>query len=226
MSALPPPNADRPSDSPSSRDRFYVGRLIDHGVSRHEHHSNGPPQYYVKILDRDGRQHTIWGGGGLQSAVRNAKTQPQLNELVGVRENHIEPESAVYRSRQQGVVVAERRQDSPRSKWVVERLDFFNERKAAARALRDASLPRHDAVKVHRDLEGAYMVLDEGQKYAREEIKSEEGQRRFLSLLRETLARTVERAAPLPISEQRINAAAAQKRTAVQHSKDTGLARE
>jgi len=221
----PPPNADRPNDSRSSRDRFYVGRLIDHGVSRHEHHPNGPPQYFVRILDKHGQQHTIWGGGGLQSAMRNAQTQPQLNELVGIRENHFDPSSAVYRRFQNGVVVAERREDAPKPKWVVERLDFFHEKKAAARALRDESLPRHDAVKIHRDLMGAYMVLDEGQKYAREEIKSEEGQRRFLSLLRETLARTVERAASLPISEQRINAAA-QRRTAVQHSKDTGLARE
>lgn len=210
-----PEQLNRPPDAHASRgghDRFYVGRLIDHGISRHEYHPNGPPQYFVKLLDKHGQQLTIWGGGGLQAAFRGAKTQPQLNELIGVRENHFEAASAVYRSRQNGVVVAERRNDAPKPQWVVERLDYFHEKKAAARTLREDSLPRHEAVKVHRDLESAYTILDVGQTYAREKIGTEEGRKRFLTLLRETLARTIERAVPLRISEQQVNATPAQHR--------------
>lgn len=213
-------------DRPSS-DRFYVGRLIDYGRSRHEHHSNGQEAFYVKILEDGGHQRTIWGGGSLQAAFQKSRTQPQLNELVGVRENKIDPTSVVYRARNRdGQVAAERRLETPKPHWVVERLAFFDERAAAAKALRDASLPRRDAVLAHRDLIGAYMVLDEGARHAAETIKTPEGQARYLQLLRETLARTVERAAPLPITEEQIKAKLSERRAEAERTRNPGAARD
>jgi hypothetical protein len=81
---------------------------------------------------------------------------------------------------------------------VVEKLSFFDARAAAARALRDTSLPRREGIQNHRKLLGAYWALDTGQKLAEERIKSLEGRVRFMSLLRETLAATLERGEPLP----------------------------
>lgn len=227
MAAADPPNgAPSTQDRPSS-DRFYVGRLIDYGRSKHEHHSNGPEAFFVKILEDGGHQRTIWGGGGLQSAFTKSKTQPQLNELVGVRENNIDAVSVVYRQRNAGgQVIAERRTETPRPHWVVERLAFFDERAAAANALRDTSLPRRDAVRAHRDLLGAYLILDEGAKHAAQDIKSPEGQARYLALLRETLARTVERAAPLPITDEQIQAKLAERRAEAERTRNPAVARD
>jgi hypothetical protein len=111
----------------------------------------------------------------------------------------LDPVTVVHRKRdREGNVIAEKSLDTPRPHWIVEKLAFFNERIAAARALRDTTLSRREAILNHRELLGAYWALDTGQKVAEEKIKSPEGRARFMSLLRETLATTIERGEPLP----------------------------
>lgn len=111
----------------------------------------------------------------------------------------MDPVTVVHRKRdREGNVVAEKSLDTPRPHWIVEKLSFFDERLAAARALRDTTLSRREAIQNHRELLGAYWALDTGQKVAEAKIKSPEGRTRFMSLLRETLAATIERGEPIP----------------------------
>jgi hypothetical protein len=192
--AQPPPT---PSLRPHS-DRLTVGKLIDHAPARHEFHSQGHPSYYIKLLTADGPR-TVWGKG-LERALQRSKTQPQINDFIGIRENNASPVSVVSRTRNaDGLVTATRQWDTPRPQWVVEKLEEFDLRAAAARALRDPTLSRREAVTNHRELAGAYWILDTAHKHAAQKWPlNPHTQQRFLLELRETLAQTIERGVELP----------------------------
>jgi hypothetical protein len=203
---MPPPDTDRPeSPRPASpdgalrpqKDRLYVGQLIEHGPARHEFHPRGSPSYFVKLKTPGGVQ-TLWGKS-LEGAFARSKTQPQLNDVIGLRENNLDPVSVVVRKQVDGVVVATRQFDTPRPHWVVEKLEEFDRRRFGAEALRDPTISRRDAVSSHRELEGFYWVLDAFQKVAERRIKEPERQQVFMKLTREALALAFERAEPPPI---------------------------
>jgi len=178
-------------------DRLTVGKLIDHGRARHEFHPRGHPSYYVKILTDDGPR-TIWARG-LERALQKSRTQPQVGDVIGIRENNIAPVSFITRTRNaEGVVVATRQTDTPRPHWVIEKLEDFDLRAAAARALRDPSLSRREAVVNHRELAPAYWLLDAAQKYALGRWENSKTRETFVTAVRETLALTIERGIELP----------------------------
>jgi putative DNA primase/helicase len=185
-------------DPPRPRqDRLYMGKLLEHNRSNYEFHPKGPQSYYIKLLTDSGVQ-TLWGKG-LEKAFADSRTKPKLGDLIGIRENNLDPVSIVTRKQVDGVVVASRQYDTPRPHWVIEKLEEFDRRKFAAQALRDPTIPRRDAIMSHRELLGFYWVLDAGKKVAEEKISHPEGQKRFLALMRETLARAVERGEPAPL---------------------------
>lgn len=192
-----PRNAPRAELPRPSHDRLTIGKLIDHGRARHEFHSRGEPSYFVKILTDDGPR-TIWGKG-LQRALLKSRTQPQLGDMVGIRENNLAPVSFVMRTRNaEGLVVATRQTDTPRPHWVVERLEDFDLRAAEARALRDPTLSRREAVMNHPGLKRAYLLLDTAQKRAAERWQNPRTQETFVAEVRETLALVLERGMELP----------------------------
>jgi len=190
--------AARPQEAPRPDvDRLTIGKLIDHGRASHEFHPRGHPSYYVKILTDDGPR-TIWGRG-LERALQKSRTQPQVGDVIGVRENNLAPVSFITRTRNsEGVVVADRKVDTPRPHWVVEKLEDFDLRAAAARALRDPSISRREAVINHRELGPAYWLLDAAQKYAAGRWESPTTREAFVGAVRETLALTIERGIELP----------------------------
>lgn len=189
-----PPDPPRPGV-----DRLYFGQLIDHGPSPHEFHPKGPPSYYVK-LKTDHGVVTLWGKG-IERAFADSKTKPKLDDLIAVRENNYDPISVVVRKKQvDGVVIPERKYDTPRPRWVVEKLEEFDRRRFAAEALRDPTISRRDAVGRHRDLHGFYNVLDVAQKFATRRMQEPERRQGFMKVMREILAVAFERAEPPPIS--------------------------
>lgn len=196
--ATAPGGAPTLSESPRpSTDRFTVGKLIDHGRANHEFHSSGHPSYYVKILTDDGPR-TIWARG-LERALQKSRTQPQVGDVIGIRENNLAPVSFITRTRNaEGLVVATRQTDTPRPHWVIEKLEDFDLRAAAARALRDPTLSRREAVLNHRDLAPAYWLLDAAQKYAIGRWENAKTRETFVGAVRETLALTIERGIDLP----------------------------
>lgn len=196
--AAAPRGTRSPSEPPRPPiDRLTVGKLIDHGRARHEFHPRGHPSYYVKVLTDDGPR-TIWARG-LERALQKSRTQPQVGDVIGVRENNIAPVSFITRSRNaEGVVVATRQIDTPRPHWVIEKLEDFDLRAAAARALRDPSLSRREAVVNHRELAPAYWLLDAAQKYALDRWENSKTRETFVTAVRETLALTIERGIELP----------------------------
>lgn len=201
--ASPPSNTGSARDRVGAElrpevDRLTVGKLIDHGPARHEFHPKGPPSYFVKILT-DAGPRTLWGKG-LEGAFQRSRTQPQIDDFIGIRENNLDPVSFITRTRNKdGVVVATSQLDTPRPQWVVEKLEDFDLRAAAARALRDPTISRRDAVLSHRELAGAYWILDSAQKHAADKWpQSPQTRQRFLQEVRETLALTLERGIEIP----------------------------
>ena len=191
------PHGVTPASPRPSIDRLTVGKLIDHGRARHEFHPQGHPSYYVKILTDDGPR-TIWARG-LERALAKSRTQPQVGDVIGVRENNIAPVSFITRTRNaEGLVVATRQADTPRPHWVIEKLEDFDLRAAAARALRDPTLSRREAVLTHRELAPAYWLLDAAQKYAADRWDNPKTVQTFVGAVRETLALTIERGIELP----------------------------
>lgn len=189
----PPPQGAREAASVPAQDRLVVGKLLDHGRAPHEFHRNGPTSYYVKLLMEHGEQKTIWGGG-LEAAFKRSRTQPQPGDHIGIRQNNLDPVSFVVRRRNnEGLVVAKTSTDTPRPHWIVEKLEEFDMRAAAARTLRDPTISRREAVIAHRELQGAYWILDTGQKLAMEKWQKPEVRAAFMKALRETLAATLER---------------------------------
>jgi len=196
--AAPPRGAPAPTQSPRPPvDRLTVGKLLNHGRAPHEFHARGHPSYFVKILTDDG-ERTIWGRG-LERAFAKSRTQPQVGDAIGIRENNLAPVSFITRSRNsEGLVVATRRTDTPRPHWVIEKLEDFDLRAAAARALRDPTLSRREAVTNHRELAPAYWILDAAQKYAVDRWQNPKTRETFVAAVRDTLALTIERGIELP----------------------------
>ena len=196
--AAVPRSTPTPSESPRpTNDRLTVGKLIDYGRANHEFHPRGHPSYYVKILTDDGPK-TIWARG-LERALQKSRTQPQVGDVIGIRENNLAPVSFITRTRNaEGLVVATRQTDTPRPHWVIEKLEDFDLRAAAARALRDPTLSRREAVLNHRELAPAYWLLDAAQKYAIGRWENAKTREAFVGAVRETLALTIERGVDLP----------------------------
>ncbi|MFL6605766.1 MAG: hypothetical protein ACJ8R9_31195 [Steroidobacteraceae bacterium] len=224
---MPQRNPNQAGEPPRPReDRLYVGQLLEHARANYEFHPKGSPSYFVKLKTDHGVQ-TLWGKG-LERAFAESKTKPKLGEIIGIRENNLDPISVVARKQVDGVVVATRQYDTPRPHWVVERLDEFDRRAFGARTLKDPTISRRDAVINQPELLPFFWVLDAMKKTGDSRIKDPERREVFMRLARQGLSLAYERfeAAPLPpgaaqqarramdqLAEKRATAAEAPART-------------
>lgn len=178
-------------------DTLLVGTFLAHGPAPYQFQQNAEPSYYIRIDTQRGPQ-TVWGRG-LEKALARSQTKPRIGEPIGVRENGTDPVTVRYPQRDdKGTTITQRTAHTPRPHWVVERREFFDERLAAARMLRDKRVHPRDAVKAFPDLVGAYFVLAAAGDLIRERTQVPAHHQRFLALVRESLARTVEIGEPLP----------------------------
>lgn len=177
--------ADPGARADAASDRLIVGKLLSHGRAPHEFKAGAPPSYYLRIETQRG-ERTLWGVA-LERALARSESKPKIGEQIGVRENGAD--RAARASAQAG---------APRRHFIIERREFFDERLAAAKLLRDSSIHPREAVEAFPDLVGAYFVLASASALIRERSASTDVQSRFIALVRESLARTVEIGEPLP----------------------------
>jgi hypothetical protein len=171
--------------------------LLKHGPAPFEFQAHGAPSYFVTMRTERG-ERTLWGRG-LERAFIESRTQPQPGEAIGIRENGIDPMTVIMRERDPaGQVRLEKRLETPRGHWLIERREFFDERAIAAQALRDPRVSRREAVRNHPELLGAYWALDSAGKIAQARIANPASRQRFVTLVREALAHATERGEPLP----------------------------
>jgi hypothetical protein len=189
--------AERLEDTsrPLSGDRLSVGRLVDHGAARHEFRERAELSYFVK-LQTDRGLRTFWHPA-LKTALEESVTQPKIGDQVGVKENSIEPVTVVVRKPgPNGQTV--RSYDSARTHWVIEKRERFDELADAANLLRNPKVHPRDAVRTHRELLPAYIILDSARKHANARFDDLENVEQHVAFVREALALTVERGEPLP----------------------------
>ncbi len=197
-SSAPPSGAPRSADA-SSRDRPkrpITGRLIDHGAAVYRHDPHERMSYFVKVETPEGERE-IWGVD-LKRALKESLTQPKIGDEIGlrairrdtvtVREIERDPEGKVLGHKPLGV---------HRNRWIAEKQEFFAERAAAARTLRDPSIDPKQAARRHPELVGTYLQMHAAQLAARQ-FRDPQDQEKFVSLVRTALADAVARGEPLP----------------------------
>jgi hypothetical protein len=173
-----------------------TGRLIDHGVAAYRHDPQEPLSYFVKIETSDGERE-IWGID-LKRALKESLTQPKIGDEIGLRAVRRDTVKVQGRERDsEGKVVGQVPLEAHRNRWIVERQDFFAERAAAARTLRDPSVDPKQGARRHPELVGTYLQMHAARIAARQ-FRDPQDQERFVSHVRSALADAVARGEPLP----------------------------
>jgi hypothetical protein len=173
-----------------------TGRLVDHGVAAYRHDPQEPLSYFVKIETSDGERE-IWGID-LKRALKESLTQPKIGDEIGLRAVRRDTVTVQERERDsEGKVVSQKPLEAHRNRWIVERQDFFAERAAAARTLRDPSVDPKQGARRHPELVGTYLQMHAAQIAARQ-FRDPQDQERFVSHVRSALADAVARGEPLP----------------------------
>jgi hypothetical protein len=179
-----------------ARDSLIVGRLIDHGAATYRHQAREPMSYFVKLETERG-ERTVWGVD-FERAFKESLTKPQIGEEVGLRAVRQDPVTVKARRRDaDGQEVADQDLDTHRNRWIIEKRAFFEARAAAAEIVRDSTIDPREAVRQHPELASAYLHLRGAEEVAARRIRDPADQRKFVSLVRNTIADSVERGEPL-----------------------------
>ncbi len=193
------------------RGSLIVGRLADHGRATYLHNPREPMSYFVKLETARG-ERTIWGVD-LGRAFRESLTKPQPGDDIGLRAVRQDPVTVKTQQRDaDGRVLGQKDLTTHRNRWIVEKRVFFEERKAAALALRDPNVEPKRAVLDHPALVGTYLSLRAAE-LAAKQFRDPQDQQRFVVLVRNALADSVARGEPLPPVRLREQSAAEQPST-------------
>jgi putative DNA primase/helicase len=194
--AEPTPGAPR-----ERRGGLIVGRLTDHGRATYQHDSSASMSYFVKLETARG-ERTIWGVD-LERAFRESLTKPQPGDEIGLRAVRQDPVTVKAPQRDaDGRVLGAKDLATHRNRWIVEKRAFFEERRAAARIVRDPSIEPKRAVDTHPALVGTYLNLHAAE-LAAKRFPNSQDRERFVGLVRHALADAIARGEPLPAARLR-----------------------
>jgi hypothetical protein len=178
-----------------SNDRLIVGRLDSHGAANYQFRADQSPSYYLKVVTNRGVE-LLWGKD-LARALAESRAKPKIGSVVGVR-----------RAGYDAITLPERRDDTGhitepkrtvrRNQWIVESPEFFTDRARLARRVRDAQQDARNAVQGHPELASTYLSLRGAQEIAERRIKDPKDRERFVALVREAIAKSINHGEPLP----------------------------
>jgi hypothetical protein len=97
-----------------------------------------------------------------------------------------------------GRIVTEEAHYAHRTRWIVEKVQFFAERARLARRLRDEQADVRETVRAHPELKSSFLSVRAAQEFATRRIADPKDRERFLSLMREAMAASIHRGEPLP----------------------------
>lgn len=177
--------------------QLIVGRLQEHGRAPYQFRPDQDLSYYAKVVTMGGVK-LIWGKD-LERAIRMGETKPNIGDLIGARRTGREAVTVVDRRRDAaGNVVTQSEHHAHRTRWEVEKLQFFSERARRARLARDAHLDTREAVRQRPELKSAFLSLRAAEQLAAKRIANPEDRERFLNMVREAITESVQRGEPLP----------------------------
>jgi hypothetical protein len=85
-----------------------------------------------------------------------------------------------------------------RNRWVVEKVQFFAERAKLARRVRDSQTDARRDVKADPELMSTYLTLRGAQELAERRISDPKDREKFVALVREAMAGSIQHGEPLP----------------------------
>jgi hypothetical protein len=179
----------------TSDDRLIVGRLESHGPANYQFRADQSPSYFVKVVTNRGVK-VLWGKD-LARALAESRAQPKVGSVIGVRRSGYETITIPERRDDAGRVTETRRQVR-RNQWIVEGPEFFTDRARLARRVRDVQQDARSAVKSHPELAATYLSLRGAQEIAERRIADPKDRERFLTLVREAMAKSIKNGEPLP----------------------------
>ena len=176
---------------------LVIGRLVEHGVANYQFRRDENPSYYVKVLTSRG-QKVLWGKD-LERALIAGETRPKVGDLIGARRTSREAVTITARRREpSGRVIAEAAQLAHRTRWVLEKVQFFAERVRLARRVRDEQLDVREAVRAHPELKSTFLSVRAAEEFAAKRITDPKDRDRFMRLVREAVAGSIQKGEPLP----------------------------
>jgi hypothetical protein len=192
----------RPAPSASSPTRtrggqLLVGRLTEHGRAPYQFRSGEDVSYYVKLLTSRG-ERTLWGKD-LERAISASETRAKVGDLVGARRVGRRAVTVTSRQRDaEGRVVRQEEHHAHRTRWVVEKVQFFAERARLARQVRDEQADARESVRAHPELKSTFLSLRAAEAFAAQRIADPNDRARFLDLVRHAMAGSIRKGEPLP----------------------------
>jgi hypothetical protein len=175
---------------------LLIGRLKDHGAANYQFRAREDPSYYLKVITSRG-ERTLWGKD-LQRALTEGETKPKKDDLIGARRVRRELVTITTRARREDGTVTTTEQRAHRSRWVVEKVQFFAERARLARRLRDEQVDIKEAVKAHPELKSTFLSIRAAEEFAAAKIKDPQDRERFLSLIKGAMTGSIRKGEPLP----------------------------
>jgi len=186
--------ADR-VDRDRARRQVIRGKLADHGREHYQFNPQEEMSYFVRIETPQGK-HLIWGKD-LQRAIEKSLSHVKIGDEVAVQRTGADKVTVKRRERNaQGQVLKEMDVAAQRNRWVIETREFLEARESAAQAVRDPVITARSAVKSHPELAGTYLNLHAAE-IASRRLRHPEDQKKFVALVRGTLADAVARGEPL-----------------------------
>jgi hypothetical protein len=189
-----------PSGSGPTRTRggqLLVGRLTEHGRAPYQFRSGEDVSYYVKLLTSRG-ERTLWGKD-LERAISASETRAKVGDLVGARRVGRRAVTVTARQRDaEGRVVRQEEHHAHRTRWVVEKVQFFAERARLARQVRDEQADARESVRAHPELKSTFLSLRAAEAFAAQRIADPNDRARFLDLVRNAMAGSIRKGEPLP----------------------------
>lgn len=200
VSADPQPVAPAPTQttrearSADPPGEHLVGKLLDHGKDAYRHDPKEGPSYFVRIQTRDGTRE-IWGKD-IERAVTTSLTQPKVGDEVILQRTGRDLVTVKRPERSADGQWTPREVDVFRNRWVIEKKEFFDQRAASAKVVRNEAVGPREAVRQHPELAGTYLNLRAAELASRS-LRDPEDRRRFVAQVRSTLADDIERGEPL-----------------------------
>src|ERR1700688_5055251 len=112
---------------PSRGGSLFVGRLTEHGRANYQFRTDENASYFLKLLTSRGAK-PLWGKD-LERALNSGETRPKVGDLIGARRVAREAVTVTARRRvADGRVVTEEAHYAHRTRWIVEKVQFFAER--------------------------------------------------------------------------------------------------
>jgi hypothetical protein len=192
--------------------------LQEHGRAPYQFRPDEDLSYYAKVLTTGGMR-VIWGKD-LERAIRAGETKPKLGDLIGARRVSREAVTLVDRRRDaEGNVLTQTEHHAHRTRWEVEKLQFFSERARRTRLARDAHLETREAVRQRPELKSTFLSLRAAEELAAKRIRNPQDRERFLAMVREAIAASVQKGEPLPDIKLRERARSVTQSTPASQSK-------